>query len=86
MGGLLTGVLAYWIPCAALLLYVLKAEKRPLSFVGLKPVRARHVFEGMGLGICMFIVQQIPLLLMKMDLRGNQYPAFLSDPLVYHAA
>lgn len=66
-GGLLTGVLAYWIPCAALLLYVLRVEKQPLSSVGLKPVCARQVFEGMGLGICMFIVQQIPLLLMKMD-------------------
>lgn len=74
-GGLLTGVLAYWIPCAALLLYVLRVEKQPLSAVGLKPVCARQVFEGMGLGICMFIVQQIPLLLMKMD-----YSAYAMEP------
>lgn len=74
-GGLMTGVLAYWIPCAVLLFYVRKAEKKPLSFVGLKPVRARQVLEGMGLGICMFIVQQIPLLLMKMD-----YSAYAMEP------
>ena len=65
--GILAGVLAYWIPCAVLLFYVLKVERKPLSSVGLKPVCARQVLEGLGLGILMFIVQQIPLLLMKMD-------------------
>lgn len=65
--GLLAGVAAYLIPCAVLLFYVRKLEKQPLSSVGLKPIRARHVLEGLGLGICMFIVQQIPLLLMKVD-------------------
>lgn len=65
--GLFAGVLAYWIPCAVLIFYVLKVEKRPLSYLGLKPVRMRHILDGLGLGICMFIVQQIPLLLMKMD-------------------
>ena len=61
--GLLAGVLAYWIPCAVLLFYVLKVEKQSLSYLGLKFVCARHIWEGIGL----FIVQQIPLLLMKMD-------------------
>lgn len=65
--GLLAGIAAYWIPCAVLLFYVCRVEKQTLSSVGLKPIRKRHVFEGLGLGICMFIVQQIPLLLMKMD-------------------
>lgn len=73
--GLLAGVLAYWIPCAVLLFYVLKVEKQSLSYLGLKFVCARHIWEGIGLGICMFIVQQIPLLLMKMD-----YSAYAMAP------
>ncbi len=73
--GLLAGVAAYWIPCFVLLIYVLKVEKQPLSLVGLKPIRAMHVLEGLGLGIGMFIVQQIPLLLMKMD-----YSAYAMAP------
>lgn len=73
--GLLAGVAAYWIPCFVLLIYVLKVEKQPLSLVGLKPIRAKHVLEGLGLGIGMFIVQQIPLLLMKMD-----YSAYAMAP------
>ncbi len=73
--GLLAGVAAYWIPCGVLLFYVLKVEKQSLSFVGLKPLRVRHIFEGLGLGVCMFIVQQIPLLLMRMD-----YSAFAMKP------
>lgn len=73
--GILAGVLAYWIPCAALLFYVLKIEKQPLSSVGLVRVSAGQVREGIGLGIGMFIVQQIPLLLMKMD-----YSAYAMEP------
>lgn len=73
--GILAGVAAYWIPCAALLFYVLKVEKQPLSLVGLKSIRARNVLEGVCLGAGMFIVQQIPLLLMKMD-----YSAFAMAP------
>lgn len=73
--GLLPGVAAYWIPCAALLFYVLRVEKQPLSSAGLKSIRARHVLEGMCLGAGMFIVQQIPLLLMKMD-----YSAYAMAP------
>lgn len=75
MNGLLTGVLAYWFFDAVLLYYVLRVEKRPLSSLGLKPVCARHVFEGLGLGICMFIVQQIPLLIMRID-----YSAYAMAP------
>lgn len=73
--GILAGVAAYWIPCVALLFYVLKVEKQPLSSVGLKSIRARNVLEGVCLGAGMFIVQQIPLLLMKMD-----YSAFAMAP------
>lgn len=65
--GLPAGILAYWIPCAALFFYVLKVEERPLSYVGLQTVCARQILEGLGLGIVMFIVQQIPLLLMGFD-------------------
>lgn len=73
--GLLAGAAAYWIPCGAVLFYVLKVEKLPLSYVGLKPLRVRDIFEGLGLGVCMFIVQQIPLLLMRMD-----YSAYAMAP------
>ena len=37
--------------------------------------RAKHVLEGLGLGVGMFIVQQIPLLLMRMD-----YSAYAMEP------
>lgn len=73
--GLLAGVAAYWIPCAALLFYVLKVEKQPLSSVGLEPICTRQVLEGLCLGAGMFAVQQIPLLLMKMD-----YSAYAMAP------
>lgn len=73
--GLPAGILAYWLPCAALFFYVLKVEKQPLSYLGLKQVWARQVLEGLGLGIVMFIFQQIPLLLMGID-----YSAYAMAP------
>ncbi len=79
--GLLAGVAAYWIPCFVLLIYVLKVEKQPISSVGLKPIRAKHVLEGLGLGVGMFIVQQIPLLLMRMD-----YSAYAMEPDAVYVA
>ena len=66
-GGLWIGVLSYWFPCAVIVLYILKAEKKPLSSFGLKRMKPRNILEGLGLGILMFIVQQIPLLIIGMD-------------------
>lgn len=65
--GLWIGVLAYWLPSAILILYILKGEKKPLSSFGLKRMKPQNILEGLGLGIVMFIVQQIPLLMIGMD-------------------
>lgn len=65
--GLWTGVLSYLIPCAALVFYVGKIEKAPLSSIGLGRFCPRDIPAGLLLGLCMFALQQIPLLLMKMD-------------------
>lgn len=65
--GRLSGVLVYLIPCVALIFYILKAEKAPLSSIGLLKFRFQDIPVGLLLGACMFIVQQLPLLLMGMD-------------------
>lgn len=73
--GLWLGILTYWLPSIILILYVLKAEKKPLSSIGLKRIYFKHIFEGLGLGIVMFIAQQIPLLIIGMD-----YSSFSMKP------
>lgn len=65
--GLWLGILTYWLPSIILILYILKVEKKPLSSIGLKRICFKNIFEGLGLGIVMFIVQQIPLLIMGID-------------------
>lgn len=65
--GLWLGILTYWLPSIILIFYILKVEKKPLSSVGLKRICSKNIFEGLGLGIVMFIAQQIPLLIMGMD-------------------
>ena len=72
---LLIGVLAYFIFGAILIFYVLKIEKAPLSSLGLKKICLSDIIGGLLLGICMFIAQQIPLLILKMD-----YSAFAMAP------
>lgn len=74
-GGLLTGVLAYLIPCAVLIFYVVKIEKAPLSSIGIKKIYWTDIPKGLLLGSLMFVVQQIPLLLMKTD-----YSAYAMAP------
>ena len=69
-GGIWTGILAYLIPGAALIIYVLKVEKNPVSSVGLQKIRFWDIPGGLLLGFGMFAAQQIPLLLMKMDYTG----------------
>lgn len=61
------GILTYWVPSIILIFYMLKVEKKPLSIIGLKWISLKNIFEGLGLGIVMFIAQQIPLLIMGID-------------------
>lgn len=42
-------------------------EKKPIAYLGLKRPRVSDISKGLILGSCMFLVQQIPLLLMGMD-------------------
>ena len=77
--GIWTGILAYLIPGTALIIYVLKVEKSPVSSVGLQKIRFWDIPGGLLLGFIMFAAQQIPLLLMKMD-----YSVYAMKPdLVY---
>lgn len=73
--GIWTGILAYLIPGAALIIYVLKVEKNPVSSVGLQKIRFWDIPGGLLLGFVMFAAQQIPLLLMKID-----YSAYAMQP------
>lgn len=73
--GLWTGILFYFLPCAALLFYILYLKKEPLSSIGLKKICPADIPKGLLLGLCMFIVQQIPLLIMKAD-----YSAYAMAP------
>jgi len=71
--GLWLGILSYWVPSAALVLYVRKRET--LSSLGLKHICFKNILEGLGLGIVMFIAQQIPLLMI-----GTDYSVFSMKP------
>ena len=61
--GLWLGILTYWLSSIILILYILKVEKEPLSSIGLKRICFKNIFEGLGLGVVMFIAQQIPVLI-----------------------
>lgn len=65
--GLWVGIIAYLVTAAVIILYITKVEKRPISYIGLKAPILTDILKGLILGFCMFIVQQIPLLFMKMD-------------------
>ncbi len=67
LNGLGLGVLAYLIPVLALIIYVLKIEKAPISSIGLDKICLPDIPKGLLLGFCMFVVQQIPLIIIKMD-------------------
>lgn len=67
LNGIWIGVLAYLIPSLILIIYILKIEKMPISSVGLERISFSDIPKGLLLGFCMFIVQQISLLLLKMD-------------------
>lgn len=65
--GLWVGIASYVLSAAVVLLYVVKIEKKPVSYIGLKKPTFLDIPKGLLLGLGMFLVQQIPLLLMKMD-------------------
>ena len=76
--GIWNGILAYLIPGAAIIIYVLKIERKQLSSVGLQKIRFWDITGGILLGLTMFAAQQIPLLFMKMDYTGY---AMQPDPM-----
>lgn len=73
--GLWVGILTYLISAAVIVLYVVKIEKKPISYIGLKKPALSDIPKGLLLGVCMFAVQQIPLLLMRID-----YSVFAAEP------
>ncbi|MDE7206381.1 MAG: CPBP family intramembrane metalloprotease [Lachnospiraceae bacterium] len=73
--GLWTGFLMYLLLLWITIYCVVKVEKKPLSYIGLKKPCLWDIPKGLLLGCCMFAVQQIPLLLMKMD-----YSVYAMEP------
>lgn len=73
--GLWVGILTYLSSAAVIVLYVVKIEKKPIAYVGLKKLAISDIPKGLLLGVCMFAVQQIPLLLMRVD-----YSVFATEP------
>lgn len=73
--GLWVGILTYLSSAAVIVLYVVKIEKKPIAYVGLKKLAISDIPKGLLLGVCMFAVQQIPLLLMRVD-----YSVFAKEP------
>jgi len=63
--GLWVGILTYLSSAAVIVMYVVKVEKKPISYIGLKEPALSDIPNGLLLGVCMFAVQQIPLLLMR---------------------
>lgn len=67
ISGLWIGVFEYLLVGAILLFYVVKIKKAPLSSLGLQKIRFGDFPRGFILGSCMFIAQQIPLLILGID-------------------
>lgn len=65
--GLWVGILTYLSAAAVIVLYVVKIEKKPISYIGFKAPALSDIPKGLLLGVCMFAVQQIPFLLMRVD-------------------
>lgn len=73
--GLWVGILTYLMSAVVIVQYVVKIEKKPISYIGLKEPALSDIPKGLLLGVCMFAVQQIPLLLMRVD-----YSVFAAEP------
>lgn len=61
------GVVAYWGSAALIILYIMKIDKKNISYLGLKKLSFSDIKKGLLLGSGLFVAQQIPLLLMGMD-------------------
>ncbi len=70
-----TGIAAYLISVFLILFYVVKIEKKSLTNIGLKKPCLADIPKGLLLGFFMFILQQIPLLILRMD-----YSSFAAQP------
>lgn len=73
--GLWVGVLIYFLIVASIMFYVTKIEKRPLSSIGVKPIVIKDIPVGILISCIMFVVQQIPLLIIGID-----YKIFAAPP------
>lgn len=73
--GLWSGILSYFLSTMIIVLYVTKVEKKSISYMGFKNLSFFDIIKGLLLGFCMFVIQQIPLLLMKVD-----YSIFATQP------
>lgn len=61
------GVAPYLVSTALILMYIKLVEKKPLSSIGLTRVSLPDVTMGLGLGLIMFVIQQIPLVALGID-------------------
>lgn len=68
--GYLPGVIVYAAAAFIIILYTAKISRRPLSSIGLLRPSLSDIPKGLLLGLCMFIVQQIPLVLMGFNYSG----------------
>lgn len=73
--GLWVGILSYLLSALAIVLYVINIEKKPVSYLGFRNPSFLDIPKGLLLGSCMFVSQQIPLLLMNVD-----YSIFSKEP------
>lgn len=73
--GLWIGILEYLLLFAITIYCVRKVEKKPLSYIGLKWLCPWDIPKGLLIGLFMFVLQQIPLFLIKVD-----YSAYAMEP------
>lgn len=73
--GYLSGMIEYAAAAIIIILYTAKINRRPLSSIGLLRPSLSDIPKGLLLGLCMFIVQQIPL-----ALTGFNYSAMAAAP------
>lgn len=69
------GVLTYVCVAAPILMYISLVEKKPLSSIGLYRITINELLIGVVIGIVMFLVQQLPFLIMGVD-----YKMFAAPP------
>ncbi len=76
------GIMTYFFIASTILFYVVRIEKKPLCSIGLKRISIREILFGILMGMIMFMVQQIPLLLMGMDYKILAVPPDLGHIIV----